>query len=216
MWMVFLLNVMGTLGWIPNGRLVPITGSEKLANEACKLQSNERVVPKSTSWIMSWCWQEAIRHRRAIMNPTSMTQNRANDFNGGENDLRIQGLGWQSWKDGAWMYCSGWDTGEFSEWLLLNIPTKLTWWIGSVNPKCGWCDGPMVMWPVNGTTQLDSDAEWKCHVQEQLATNKVFSSFLPNFPQSFLTTTSLFLSSLRRITYDCSIIYPLRKPITIF
>ena len=31
----------------------PVTESEKLAIEACKLQSTERVVPKSTSWIMS-------------------------------------------------------------------------------------------------------------------------------------------------------------------
>ena len=31
----------------------PVAGSEKLAIEACKLQSTERVVPKSTSWIMS-------------------------------------------------------------------------------------------------------------------------------------------------------------------
>ena len=39
----------------------------------------------------------------------------------------------------------------------------------------------MVIWPMNGITQPDSDAEWKCHVQERLATNKVSSSFLPNF-----------------------------------
>ena len=39
----------------------------------------------------------------------------------------------------------------------------------------------MVKWPVNETTQPDMDVEWKCHVQERLATNKVFSSFLPNF-----------------------------------
>ena len=170
--------------------------SEKLAIEACKLQSTGRVFPKLTSWIMIWCRQEAIRHRRALMNPTSMTRNGANDFNGGENNLRIQGLGWWSWKDGVWMYCSGWDTGESSKRLLLNIPTTLTWWIGSVNPKCGWCDGPMVMWPVNGTTQPDSNAKWKCHVQEWLATKKVFSSFLPNFPQSLLTSTSLFFVKL--------------------
>ena len=89
-------------------------------------------------------------------------------------------------------------------------------WIGSVNPKDGWCDGPMVIWPVNGTTQPGSDAERKCHVQEQLATSKVFSSFLPNFHQSLLTSTSLFLSSLRRITYACSIICPSGKPVTMF
>ena len=38
------------------------------------------VVPKSTSWIMSCCRQEVTRHRRALMNPTSMTRNGANDF----------------------------------------------------------------------------------------------------------------------------------------
>ena len=42
-------------------------------------------------------------------------------------------------------------------------------------------DVTMVMWPVNETTQPDMDAEWKCHVQERLATNKASSSFLPNF-----------------------------------
>ena len=172
----------------------PIAGSEKLAIEACKLQSTGKVVPKSTSWIVSWRRQEAIHHRRALINPTSMTRNGTNDFNGGENDLRTQGSGWQSWKYGEWMYCSGWDTGEFSERLLLNISATVTWWIGSINPKYGWCNGTMVMWPVNGTTQPDLDAEWKCHVQERLATNKVFSSFLPNFPQPLLASTSLFLS----------------------
>ena len=39
----------------------------------------------------------------------------------------------------------------------------------------------MVMWPVNETTQPDSGTEWKCHVQERLATNKDSLSFLPNF-----------------------------------
>ena len=99
---------------------------------------------------------------------------------GGENDMMIQGSGWWSWKNGAWMYCSGWDIGEFFERLLLNIPATLTW-IGSVNPKYGWRDGPMVIWPVNRITQPNSNMEWKCHVQERLATNKVSSSFLPNF-----------------------------------
>ncbi len=32
---------------------------------------------------------------RALMNPTSTTQNKANDF-GGENNLMIQGSGWRS------------------------------------------------------------------------------------------------------------------------
>ena len=73
------------------------------------------------------------------------------------------------------------DQGEFSEWLLLNISETLTWWIGSINPRCGWCEETMVMWPVNETTQPDMDAERKCHVQERLATNKISSSFLPNF-----------------------------------
>ena len=44
-------------------------------------------------------------------------------------------------------------------------------------------DGVTDQWwrPVNGTTQPGMDAEGKCHVQERLATNKVSSSFLPNF-----------------------------------
>ena len=54
----------------------PVTGSEKLAIEACKLQSTDGGVPRSTSWIMSWSRQEAIRQRRALMNPTSMTFDR--------------------------------------------------------------------------------------------------------------------------------------------
>ena len=71
-------------------------------------------------------------------------------------------------------------------------------------------------WPVNGTTQPGMDVEGKCHVQERLATNKYFSRFLPNSPQSLLTSTSLFLSSLRRITYACSIICPSGEPVAIF
>ena len=166
---------------------------------------------------MSWCRQEAIRQRRALMYPTSMTRNGANDFDGGENDLMIQGLGLRSWKNEAWRYCSRWDTswvGEFSDWLLLNISVTLKW-IGSINPKYWWYDGPMVIWPVNEITQPDSIMvmEWKCHVQERLATNKVSSSFIPNFPQSLLTSTSLFLSRLRGITYACFIIFPSGKTV---
>ena len=79
-------------------------------------------------------------------------------------------------------------------------------------------DGVTDQWwgPVNQTTQPGMDAEGKCHVQERLATNKVSSCFLPIFPQSLLTSTSLFLSSLRRITYACSIIHPSVKPVAIF
>ena len=79
-------------------------------------------------------------------------------------------------------------------------------------------DGVMDQWwgPVNAKTQPGMDAEGKCHVQEWLATNKVSSYFLPNFPQSLLTSTSLFLSSLRRITYACSIIRPSGELVAIF
>jgi len=141
-------------------------------------------------------------------------------FCGGENNLMIQCSGWQSWRNEVWRYCSRWDTsgiGEFSDRLLLNISVKLKW-IGSINPKYGWYGGPVVVWLVNEITQPDSIMvmEWKCHVQEWLATNKVSSSFLPNFPQSLLTSTFLFLSSLRRITYACSIIFPSRKPVAMF
>ena len=138
----------------------------------------------------------------------------------GENDLMIQGSGWRSWKNEAWRNCSGWYiswVGEFSERLFLNISVTLKW-IGSVNPKSGWCSGPMVIWSVNEITQPNSIMvmEWKCHVQEWPTTNKFSSSFLPNFPQSFLTSTSLFLSSLRKITFACSIIFPSSKPVAMF
>ena len=141
-------------------------------------------------------------------------------FCGGENHLMIQGSGWRSWKNEAWRYCSGWDpswVGEFSEQLLLNISMTLKL-IGSVNPKSGWYNGPMVIWLVNEITQPDSimAMEWKCHVQEQPTTNKVSLIFLPNFPRSFLTSTYLFFSSLRRIKYACSIIFPSRKPVAMF
>ena len=78
----------------------PIVGSEKLAIEACKLQSTKRVVPKSTSWIMSWCWQEATRRRRALMNPTSTTLNRANDFVEVKTIwwYKVQGGGHEKWR----------------------------------------------------------------------------------------------------------------------
>ena len=84
-------------------------------------------------------------------------------------------------KEWSIMYGSGWDTVDFSGWLLLNISATLMWWIGSIYPKGGWYGETMVMWPVNETTQPDSDTEWNCHVQERLATNKVSLSFIPNF-----------------------------------
>jgi len=40
--------------------------------------------------------------------------------------------------------------------------------------------------------------------------------FLPIFPLSLLTSTSLFLSSLRRITYACSIICPSGKRLLLY
>ena len=45
-------NTMQNLSFEGQG-CKPVAGSEKLAIEACKFQSTERVVPKSTSWIMS-------------------------------------------------------------------------------------------------------------------------------------------------------------------
>jgi len=50
----------------------------------------------------------------------------------------------------------------------------------------------MVIWPVIGITQPNSDMEWKCHVQEWLTTNKVSSSFLPNFSR-VITNQYLFI-----------------------
>ena len=111
---------------------IPVAGSEKLAIEACKLQSTDGGVPRSTSWIMSWCRQGVIRQRRALMNPTSVTRNGANDFNGGENDLwhMIQGGGHEWMKDNVWQWMGpGW---LFSERRLLNIWRH-------------WCDGSVAL-----------------------------------------------------------------------
>ena len=62
------------------------------------------------------------------------------------DDIRFRMAVMKEWSiDVLWWV----DQGEFSEWILLNISAKLTWWIGSINQKCGWCDVTMVMWPVN-------------------------------------------------------------------
>lgn len=93
----------------------PITESEKLVVEACKLQSTERVVPRSTSWIMSWCREEVTHCRRALMNPSSMTRNRANDF-------------WR-WK---WSDDTGFRVVVMKEWsvkVLQWMRHKMGWWI---------------------------------------------------------------------------------------
>ena len=89
-------------------------------------------------------------------------------------------------KNGEWRYCSGWGiswVGEFSKRLLLNISMTLKW-IGRFDPKNGWYEGPMVIWPVNRIAQPDSIMmmEWNCHVQEWPATNEVIQVFFP-FPQ---------------------------------
>ena len=185
----------------------PVAGSEKLAIEACKLQSTEGGIPRSTSWIMSWCRQEVIRHRRALMNPTSVTRKGANDFRrwkltddmeDGGHEMNeglmyvVGGTGWTLWI--SWTY------------------NDTDWWTGSITPKWMVWAGPWCYRWMK-TTQPDTDAERKCHVQEWLDTNKVSSSFFLIFPQSLLTSTSLFLSSLRRITYACSIIHPSGEPI---
>jgi len=88
-------------------------------------------------------------------------------------------------KNGGWRYCSRWGVS----WVV-NYLNDFSWkcrrhWDGLValTPKYGWRGGPMVIWLVNGVTQPDSIMvmEWKCHVQEQPATNEVLQVFFP-FP----------------------------------
>ena len=140
-------------------------------------------------------------------------------FFGGENDLMIQGSGMSFMKNGEWMYCSGWGVSWVTDSLNDFSWTCLWHWDGLValTPKDGWHRRPMVRWPVNGITQPDSIIvmEWTCHVQERIATINFFIFFF-FFLQSLLTSTFLFLSSLRRITYACSIIFPSGKPVTMF
>lgn len=45
----------------------------------------------------------------------------------------------------------------------------------------------------------------ECHVQERLVAINMLSTMFSKFPQPFMVSTSLFLTSLRRITYAWSI-----------
>ena len=141
-------------------------------------------------------------------------------FSGSENNLTTQGSGMAVMKNGGWRYCSGWGIN----WIVVSQLNDFSWtyqrhWDGLVvlTPTDGWCGRPMVKWSVNEITQPDSIMvmESKFHVQEWPATVKFFKSS-SLFPLSLLTNTSLFLSSLRKTTYACSIIFPLGKPVAMF
>ena len=69
-----------------------------------------------------------------------------------------------------------------------------------------WMKQPNPMWYGGQSVMFKSD----------LLPTKFLQVFFPIFPQSLLTSTSLFLSSLRRITYAYSIIFPSGKPIVCF
>jgi len=120
----------------------PIAESEKPAIEACKLQSTEGGIPRSTSWIMSWCRQEAIRHRRALMNPTSVTRKGANDFMEVKTDWRYEVQdGGHEWMKHKCIVVGG---SGWTLWMTsLEHVTTLTWWIGSITPDM---DGVMRPW----------------------------------------------------------------------
>ena len=133
-------------------------------------------IPRSTSWIMSWSRQEVIRHRRALMNPTSVTRKGANDFwrwkltddmEDGGHEMNegwryvVGGTGWTLWI--SWTY------------------NDTDWWTGSITPKWMVWVGPWCYRWMK-TTQPDMKAERECHVQEWLATNKFYSSSFPFFP----------------------------------
>jgi len=72
---------MKSFGWRP------LTYTYHRNWETCHLcmqaSRNWMGVSKPTSWIMSWCRQEANHHRRALMYPTSMTRNECSDFRDG-------------------------------------------------------------------------------------------------------------------------------------
>ena len=113
------------------------------------------------------------------------------------------------------MYGSGWDTVDFSERLLLNIWRHLC--DGSVAlPQIWmvWRDHGDVTGEWNNPTRLWYGGKVSC--SRANCYHQSFLEFLPIFPQSLLTSTSLFLSSLRRITYACSITCPSGKPIAMF
>ena len=148
------------------------------------------------------------------------------------NESHINDTEWSKW---FWRWKQTDDTGfrvavmkEWSMNVLQWVRHRLIVWMTSLEHIGDTDDGLVALtpkmdgvmdqwwWPVNGTTQPDMDVEGKCHVQERLATNKVSSSFLPIFPQSLLTSTSLFLSSLRRITSTCSMICPSGERVAIF
>ena len=164
----------------------PVTGSEKLANEACKLQSIERAVYKSNSWIMCWCRQEVTHCRRALMYPTSTTWNEANDFLEVKTIWRHKVQEWRSWK----MKVEGIAVDEALTGFVVSQLNDFSWtcrrhWDGLValTPKDGWCERPMAGWLVNGIIQPNSIMvmKWKCHVEEKLATINS-SSFFPFSP----------------------------------
>ena len=95
----------------------------------------------------------------------------------------IQGSGMAVMKNEGWRYCSGWG---------------VCWMVNSMNDfswTCPWhWYGLVVLTPrmvrktngdmMNIRTQLESIIvmEWKCHVQEWPATNKILQVFFPFFP----------------------------------
>ena len=162
-------------------------------------------ISKSTSWIMCWCQQEATHCRRALMYPTSTTRNECSDFG-----------------DGIWLTTQG--SGMAIMKMKVYGIAKDEFWLNDFSWTCRWhwnelvaltrnkvMDGMIDQWydnhQANNPTQIVTMMEWKCHVQERPTTIKWFSPF-SHFPQSLLTSTSLFLLGLRRITYFCCIIPP--------
>ena len=127
---------------------------------------------------MSWCRREVIRQRRALINPTSVTRNRANDFC--ENDLwnMIQGGGHEKWRT---MYESGWDTVDASsQTTSLEHITTLIWWIGSITPIM---DGMVRPWWWNRWMKTTQPEWWyggKVSCSRATCYHQSFE-FLPNF-----------------------------------
>ena len=153
-----------------------------------------RGVSKSTSWMMCWCRQEATRRMRALMYPTSMTRNEVNDF--GDLiltiDTRFRNGGHEN--EGL-LYCRGWgfELNDFSwtyqrYWSELIALTQNKVMDGMID-QC--CDNHQAEWP---NTHSHSD-EVKVSCSRVTCYHKVFTAF-SHFPQSFMTSTSLFFIKL--------------------
>ena len=142
---------------------------------------------------MCWHRQEVTHRRRALMYPTSTTRNECSYFRDGIW-LTTQGL----WMAVMKMKVYGIATDEFwlndfswtcrRQWNELVALTQNKVMDGMIDQ---WCDNHQAEWP-NPHNHSD---EVKVSCSRATCYHKIFSTF-SNFPQSFLTSTSLFFIKL--------------------